>query len=286
METVKRLVFILKSGALNAVLKPEPVSENTVGPTLGASTVTKGLWSVGLAFAAVLLFMLFYYEFAGIVACVALFANLLLTIGFMVAMNAAFTLPGLAGLVLMLGMAVDANVLIYERIREERERGTNLLGAIRLGYDRAFPTIIDTHLTSIFTAIILYAFGNDNLRGFAVALTLGLVISPVHRTVHDPADVRLRHPPAVDRQAADAAAVRQAEDRLHVGPQADVRVHRRGHRPRDRPVHRPRRQGAERRLHQGDGLRRPAGRGPAAGQRRRPVGPARTCSTRTTRPPS
>ena len=177
MDGVKRLVFILKSGALNAVLKPEPVSENTVGPTLGASTVTKGLWSVGLAFAAVLIFMLFYYEFAGIVACVALFANLLLTIGFMVAMNAAFTLPGLAGLVLMLGMAVDANVLIYERIREERERGTNLLGAIRLGYDRAFPTIIDTHLTSIFTAIILYAFGNDNLKGFAVALTLGLVIS-------------------------------------------------------------------------------------------------------------
>lgn len=177
MEGVNRLVYILRSGALNAVLKPEPVSENTVGPTLGQSTIQKGLLSVGLAFAAVLLFMLFYYEFAGIVACVALFANLLLTVGFMTAMSAAFTLPGLAGLVLMLGMAVDANVLIYERIREERERGTNLLGAIRLGYDRAFPTIIDTHLTSIFTAIILYTFGNDNLKGFAVALTLGLVIS-------------------------------------------------------------------------------------------------------------
>ncbi|MCZ2340957.1 MAG: protein translocase subunit SecD [Bacteroidales bacterium] len=177
MPGVNRLVYILRSGALNAVLKPEPVSENSVGPTLGASTIQKGLISVGLAFAAVLVFMLFYYEFSGIVACVALFANLLLTIGFMTAMSAAFTLPGLAGLVLMLGMAVDANVLIYERIREERDRGANLVGAIRLGYDRAFPTIIDTHLTSIFTAVILYAFGNDNLKGFAVALTLGLVIS-------------------------------------------------------------------------------------------------------------
>lgn len=177
MPGVNRLVYILRSGALNAVLKPEPVSENTVGPTLGASTIQKGLISVGLAFGAVLIFMLFYYEFAGIVACVALFANLLLTVGFMTAMSAAFTLPGLAGLVLMLGMAVDANVLIYERIREERDKGSNLIGAIRLGYDRAFPTIIDTHLTSIFTAVILYTFGNDNLKGFAVALTLGLVIS-------------------------------------------------------------------------------------------------------------
>jgi len=177
INAVNRLVYILRSGALNAVLKPEPVSENTVGPTLGESTIRSGLMSVAFAFLAVLLFMIFYYEFSGIVACVALLANLLLTIGFMVAMSAAFTLPGLAGLVLMLGMAVDANVLIYERIREERERGTNLATAIRLGYERAFPTIIDTHLTSIFTAIVLYVFGNDNLKGFAVALTLGLVIS-------------------------------------------------------------------------------------------------------------
>ena len=109
-----------------------------------------------MAFGAVLAFMLVYYRFAGVVACVALLANLLLTIGFMVAVNAAFTLPGLAGIVLMLGMAVDANVLIYERIREERNKGANLVTAIRNGYERAFPTIIDTHLSSIFTAIVLY----------------------------------------------------------------------------------------------------------------------------------
>ncbi|HET6573886.1 MAG TPA: protein translocase subunit SecD [Fimbriiglobus sp.] len=174
---VNRLVYILRSGALNAELKPDPVSENTVGPTLGRDTIRKGLEAVGLSFAAVMIFMVIYYRFAGLVACVALFINLLLTVGFMVMVNAAFTLPGLAGIVLMLGMAVDANVLIYERIREERERGANLLTAVRNGYDRAFPTIIDTHLTSIFTAIVLYTFGNDNLKGFAVSLTVGLIIS-------------------------------------------------------------------------------------------------------------
>ncbi len=176
-KAVNQLVNILRSGNLNAELKPDPVSENTVGATLGESTIRKGLISVFASFAAVLLFMVYYYRFAGLVACVALFANLLLTIGFMVAVNAAFTLPGLAGLVLMLGMAVDANVLIYERIREEREKGATLIGAIRNGYDRALPTIIDTHLTSIFTAIVMYTFGNDSLKGFSVSLTVGLVIS-------------------------------------------------------------------------------------------------------------
>ncbi len=176
-KAVNQLVNILRSGNLNAELKPDPVSENTVGATLGESTIRKGLISVFASFAAVLLFMVYYYRFAGLVACVALFANLLLTIGFMVAVNAAFTLPGLAGLVLMLGMAVDANVLIYERIREEREKGATLIGAIRNGYDRALPTIIDTHLTSIFTAIVMYTFGNDSLKGFSVSLTVGLIIS-------------------------------------------------------------------------------------------------------------
>ncbi len=175
--SVNRLVYILRSGALNAELKPDPVSENSVGPTLGQDTIRKGLMAVVVSFAAVLAFMVVYYRFAGVVACIALTLNLLMTIGFMVAVNAAFTLPGLAGIVLMLGMAVDANVLIYERIREEREKGANLATSIRLGYDRAFATIIDTHLTSIFTCIVLYAFGNDNLKGFSVSLTVGLIIS-------------------------------------------------------------------------------------------------------------
>ncbi|AWM41073.1 bifunctional preprotein translocase subunit SecD/SecF [Gemmata obscuriglobus] len=176
-KSVDRLVQILKSGALSAELREKPVSENTIGPTLGQDTIVRGTTAVGGAFVAVLAFMLVYYRFAGLVACVALFANLLLTIGFMVAVNAAFTLPGLAGLVLTLGMAVDANVLIYERLREERNRGANIATALRNGYERAFLTIIDTHLTSIFTAIVLYTFGNDQLKGFAISLTVGLVIS-------------------------------------------------------------------------------------------------------------
>jgi SecD/SecF fusion protein len=174
---VTELVKILRAGALPATLKPQPVSENTMGATLGQDTIRNGLWSVGIAFGAILLFMLVYYRFAGLVACIALLANLLLTVGFMAAVNATFTLPGLAGLVLMLGMAVDANVLIYERLREERDRGASLALAIRNGYDRAFAVIIDTHLSSIFTAIVLYAVGNDQLKGFGISLTVGLVIS-------------------------------------------------------------------------------------------------------------
>jgi SecD/SecF fusion protein len=176
-KQVDDLVTILRAGALPATLKTQPAAENTIGATLGADTIRKGAWSVVIAFFAILAFMLVYYRFAGLVACVALLANLLLTVAFMLIVKATFTLPGLAGLVLMLGMAVDANVLIYERLREERERGASLDLAIRNGYDRAFPTIIDTHLTSIFTAIVLYVVGNDQLKGFGISLTVGLIIS-------------------------------------------------------------------------------------------------------------
>jgi SecD/SecF fusion protein len=175
-EIIDRL-DILRAGALPATLRKDPVSQNSMGATLGDLTIKKGTWAVFWAFLAVLVFMMFYYRFAGFVACVALLANLLMTVAFMVLVKAAFTLPGLAGLVLMLGMAVDANVLIYERLREERERGATLALAIRNGYDRAFPTIIDTHLSSIFTAIVLYMVGNDQLKGFGISLTAGLIIS-------------------------------------------------------------------------------------------------------------
>ena len=174
---VDQLVNILRAGALPATLKPQPVSESTMGSTLGQDTINKGLFAIGVAFAVVLAFMIVYYRFAGLVASVALLANLVLTVGFMVAVKATFTLPGLAGLVLMLGMAVDANILIYERLREEREKGASILLALRNGYDRAFGTIIDTHLSSIFTAVVLYIEGNDQLKGFGVSLTVGLLIS-------------------------------------------------------------------------------------------------------------
>ncbi len=176
-KEIDTLVKILRAGALPATLKQKPVAENTIGATLGEDTIRSGTWAVLYAFIAVMVFMLIYYRFAGLVACIALLANLILTVAFMVLVHAAFTLPGLAGLVLMLGMAVDANVLIYERLREERDRGASLALAIRNGYDRAFPTIIDTHLSSIFTAIVLFVVGNDQLKGFGISLTVGLVIS-------------------------------------------------------------------------------------------------------------
>ncbi len=176
-KQVDELVNILRAGRLPATLKPQPVSESTIGATLGEDTVNRGVIAVLISFGAVLAFMLVYYRFAGFVASLALLANLLLTVGFMVFVQATFTLPGLAGLVLMLGMAVDANVLIYERLREERERGASLALAIRNGYDRALPTIIDMHLVGIFTAVVLYVVGNDQLKGFGVSLTVGLIIS-------------------------------------------------------------------------------------------------------------
>ncbi len=174
---VDTLVNILRAGALPATLKPQPVSENTMGATLGDDTIRAGTRSVGLSFLVVLAFMVAYYRFAGFVASVALLANLILTIAFMVVVNATFTLPGLAGLVLSVAMAVDANVLIYERLREERDKGASLALALRNGYDRSFATIIDTHLSSIFTGVVLYVVGNDQLKGFSVSLVAGLIIS-------------------------------------------------------------------------------------------------------------
>src|SRR5262249_54221962 len=128
-QEVDEMLRILRAGALPATLKKKPASENSMGATLGADTIKWGFYSVVGAFVAVMAFMIFYYRFAGLVACVALLANLLLTVAFMVLVKAAFTLPGLAGLVLMLGMAVDANVLIYERLREERDRKVPLAQA-------------------------------------------------------------------------------------------------------------------------------------------------------------
>lgn len=176
-KDVDQMVSILRSGALPATLKPEPTGQNQISPGLGADTTRSGLLAVAISFIAVLIFMCVYYRFSGLVASVALLANLLLTVAFMVFVNATFTLQAMAGLVLMLGMAVDANVLIYERLREERDRGANLLVALRNAYDRALPTILDTHLTSIFTSIVLYAVGDSRLKGFGVSLFAGLVIS-------------------------------------------------------------------------------------------------------------
>jgi len=129
----------------------------------------------GLAF--VILFMLFYYRGSGVNAVIALILNMILTVGGLIMFGSTLTLPGIAGLILGIGMAVDSNVLIFERIREELRLGFNVPEAINLGFDRAFVTIIDTHITTIISSVILYMTGSGPIKGFAVTLILGLVIN-------------------------------------------------------------------------------------------------------------
>src|SRR6056297_2858636 len=176
-EEVDELVNILQAGALPAALTQQPIAENQIGSTLGADTISKGLWAMGGSLAAVLVFILIYYRFAGIVACIALVLNLAMTVAVMILISQPITLPGLAGLVLTVGMSVDANVLIFERIREELKKGAAGRMAIRNGFARATTTIIDANLTTLITAIVLYAIGTDQIRGFAVTLILGILFS-------------------------------------------------------------------------------------------------------------
>lgn len=176
-KEVDFIISILNAGSLPAALNKTPISEETISPTLGVETVQKGRFAITISLIGVLVFMLVYYRFAGIVACLALAATLLLTLGVMVMMQAAFTLPGLAGLVLTVGMAVDANVLIFERIREELSRGSALRMAIRNGFDRATVTIVDANVTTLITGIVLYVIGTDQIKGFAVTLILGILMS-------------------------------------------------------------------------------------------------------------
>lgn len=173
--TADDLALTLKSGALPAQL--EYLEERTVGPSLGADSIRSGVQASlgGLIF--VVLFMLFYYRGAGINAVVALMLNMTLTLAALIVLDSTLTLPGIAGLILGIGMAVDSNVLIFERMREEIKDGKLVSKAVDLGFDRAFITIIDTHVTTIIAAIILYLYGSGPIRGFAVTLILGLIIN-------------------------------------------------------------------------------------------------------------
>ena len=176
-EEVDALVSVLRSGKLPAALDKSPVSDNIIDPTLGLDTIIQGSWSIAVSLAAVIVFMLVYYSFSGVVACLALTINLILIVALMILLKAPFTLPGLAGMVLTIGMSVDANVLIYERMREELAKGAALRMTIRNGFDRAFTTIVDSNLTTVITAVILYIIGTDQVKGFAVTLTIGILIS-------------------------------------------------------------------------------------------------------------
>lgn len=176
-ESAKNLAEILNAGGLPAALNKEPVSEQLVSATLGQDTIDSGIRSMVVATGVVIFFMLIYYRFAGVVANLALILNVLLIVAFMIMFNAAFTLSGLAGLALTVGMAVDANVLIYERMREELNRGATLRMAIRNGFDRATVTIVDANVTTLITAIVLYVIGTDQVKGFAVTLTVGILMN-------------------------------------------------------------------------------------------------------------
>ena len=176
-DEVRELVGVLKAGRLPAVMRKDPISVNQVSSLLGADTIRSGAIAIGISLAVVLIFMILYYRFAGVVACLALVINMLLILALMILIDATFTLPGIAGLVLTVGMSVDANVLIYERIREELNRGAALRMAIRNGFQRATTTIVDANLTTLITAIVLYVIGTDQIRGFAVTLILGILMS-------------------------------------------------------------------------------------------------------------
>jgi len=174
-EEARDLSIALRTGAL-----PAPVSiaeERTVGPTLGKDSIRQGLQSFVVGGALVLIFMLFYYRFAGVLANLALVLNVAFLIASLAALGATLTLPGIAGVVLTLGMAVDANVLINERIREELRLGKTPRAAIEAGYERALPAILDSNITTFLSGLILFQFGSGPIKGFAVTLCIGLVSS-------------------------------------------------------------------------------------------------------------
>ncbi len=174
---VELTVQVLDAGSLPAALNKTPISQEIISPTLGGQTVEQGKRAIIASLIGVVVFMLVYYRFAGIVACIALTLNMLMVLALMVLIKAAFTLPGLAGLALTVGMSVDANVLIYERIREELESGAALRMAIRNGFGRAMSAIVDSNLTTIISGIVLFYIGTDQVKGFAVTLVLGILTS-------------------------------------------------------------------------------------------------------------
>ena len=169
------LAIVLRAGALPATVKI--VQNITVGPTLGADSITKGLTAGLIGTILVIGFMIFYYRFSGVVANYAMILNVILLLGALSLLGATLTLPGIAGIILSIGMAVDSNVLIYERMREEFHAGKPLKAGIDGGYDKAFWTIIDSHVTTLITACALFLFGTGPIKGFAVTLSLGVVLN-------------------------------------------------------------------------------------------------------------
>lgn len=175
LEEAKDLAIVLRAGALPAPVKL--IQNVTVGPTLGKDSIEAGKMAVIIAAVFVSLFMVFYYRLSGVIADFALILNIVLLIGALAALNATLTLPGIAGVALAIGMAVDSNVLMFERIREELRLGKTPKAAIESGYKKAFWTIFDSHVTTLITAAVLFHFGSGPIKGFAVTLSLGVAIN-------------------------------------------------------------------------------------------------------------
>jgi len=174
-QEARNLSLLLRAGALAAPV--DIVEERTVGPSLGQDNINKGVLSFFVGFALVVLLMAGYYKLFGMIADVALAFNVVIVVAILSLLQATLTLPGIAGIILTVGMSVDANVLIFERIREELKKGNTPQSSIYMGYDRAFGTILDSHVTNLVVAIVLFAFGTGSVKGFAVTLIIGILSS-------------------------------------------------------------------------------------------------------------
>ncbi|MBS3731741.1 MAG: protein translocase subunit SecD, partial [Desulfobacterales bacterium] len=175
MQEAHDLAIVLRAGALPAPVKI--IEERTVGPSLGQDSIRMGFISMAVGGALVILFMVLYYQLAGLIADLALGLNILLIAAGLAAFGATLTLPGIAGIILTIGMAVDANVIIFERIREERRLGKTPGSAINAGFDRAAVAVLDANVTTLIAALVLYQFGTGPVKGFAVTLSLGVLAS-------------------------------------------------------------------------------------------------------------
>ncbi len=175
MDRAKMIAIVLRVGALDAPI--HIAEERRVGPSLGRDSINQGKWSALIGMGLVVLFMIIYYKGSGLIANTALILNLLIVMAVLAQFGFTLTLPGVAGIVLTIGMAVDANVLVFERIREELDTGKTVRASIDAGYSRAFITILDANLTTLLTALVLYQFGTGAVRGFAVTLSIGILAS-------------------------------------------------------------------------------------------------------------
>jgi preprotein translocase subunit SecD len=197
-ESAHDLALVLRAGALPASIKY--LEERTVGPSLGADSIRHGVQASVLSLLVVMIFMVFYYRLSGVNAVLALILNLVILLAALAMFGAVLTLPGIAGVILTIGMGVDSNVLVFERIREELRNGKSASAAVEAGFDKAFLTIIDTHVTTVVSAFFLFIFGTGPIRGFAITLTIGLIAN-VFTAIYVSKAIFQYHLTKMDRQA-------------------------------------------------------------------------------------